>query len=94
MKLTYDPKHNIAYFRLHEKKGQVDTVRVSDELNVDMAPDGTVYGIELLNANAQLEAEDDGNLVIVNEAIGRRQQLPLAVQEGPVEYTTRKKRKA
>jgi uncharacterized protein YuzE len=93
MKLTYDPKHNIAYFRLHEKKGQVDTVRVSDELNVDMAPDGTVYGIELLNANAQLEAEDDGNLVIVNEAIGRRQELPLAVHEGPAEYTTKKKRK-
>jgi uncharacterized protein YuzE len=61
MKLTYDLKRNIAYFRLHEKKGQVDTVRVSEELNVDMAPDGTVYGIELLNANAQLEAEDDGN---------------------------------
>lgn len=94
MKLTYDPKHNIAYMRLHEKKGQVDTVRVSDELNVDIAPDGTVYGIELLDANAQLEAEDNGNLVIINEAIGRRQELPLAVHEGPTEYTTKKKRKA
>ena len=94
MKLTYDPKHNIAYMRLHEKKGQVDTVRVSDELNVDIAPDGTVYGIELLDANAQLEAEDNGNLVVINEAIGRRQELPLAVHEGPAEYTTKKKRKA
>ena len=94
MRLTYDPKHNIAYFRLHEKKGQVDTVRVSDELNVDMAPDGTVYGIELLNANTQLEAEDNGNLVIINEAIGRRQELPLAVREGPAKYMTKKKRKA
>ena len=93
MKLTYDPKYNIAYFRLHEKKAQVETIRVSDELNVDIAPDGTVYGIELLNANAQLEAEDDGNLVIINEAIGRRQDLPLAVHEGTVEYTTKKKRK-
>ena len=93
MKLTYDPKHNIAYMRLHEKKGQVDTV-LSDELNVDIAPDGTVYGIELLDANAQLKAEDNGNLVIINEAIGRRQELPLAVHEGPAEYTTKKKRKA
>ena len=33
MKLTYDPKHNIAYMRLHEKKAQVETIRVSDELN-------------------------------------------------------------
>ena len=92
MKLTYDPKHNIAYMRMHEKKAQVETIRVSDELNVDMAPDGTVYGIELLNANAQLQAEDNGNLVIVNEAIGRRQELPLAVHEPSAAYKTRKKR--
>ena len=94
MRLTYDSNQNIAYLRLHEKKGQVDTVRVSDELNVDMAPDGTVYGIELLNANVQLEAEDDGNFVIINEVLGRRHELPLAVHEGPVEYKAKKKRKA
>jgi uncharacterized protein YuzE len=93
MKLTYDPKHNIAYMRLHEKKAQVETIRVSDELNVDIAPDGTVYGIELLDANAQLQAEDDGNLVIINEALGRRQEMPLAVRETPTEYKTRKKRR-
>ena len=91
MKLTYDPKQNIAYLRLHAKTAQVETIRVSDELNVDIAPDGTVYGIELLDANAQLETEDNGNLVIINEAIGRRQELPLAVHEGPAEYGTKKK---
>jgi uncharacterized protein YuzE len=94
VRLTYDPKHNIAYFRLHEKTGQVDTVRVSDELNVDIAPDGTVYGIELLNANAQLEAADNGNLVVINEAIGQRRELPLAVHEPPSEYKTKKKPRA
>ncbi|MEW6668682.1 MAG: DUF2283 domain-containing protein [Thermodesulfobacteriota bacterium] len=91
MKLTYDPAHNIAYLRLHEKREQVDTIRVSDEMNVDIAPDGTVYGIELLNANAQIEAEDDGNLVVINEALGRRQELPLAVREAPGEYKVKKK---
>jgi len=55
MKLTYDPKPDIAYLRLHEKKAQMDTLPVSDEMNVDIAPDGTVYGIKLLNANAQLD---------------------------------------
>ena len=30
MKLTYDPKHNIAYLRLKIKKTQVETIRVSD----------------------------------------------------------------
>ena len=94
MKLTYDPTHNIAYLRLHEKKVEVDTIRVSDEMNVDIAPDGTVYGIELLNANAQLEAEDDGNLVVINEALGQRQELPLAVREEPTRYTTKTKPRA
>ena len=78
MKLTYDPRRNIAYIRLHEKTAQVETIRVSDELNVDIALDGTVYGIELLNANEQLRAGDNGTLVVVNEALGERQEIPLA----------------
>jgi uncharacterized protein YuzE len=78
MKLTYDARHNIAYLRLHEKAGrQVETIRLSDELNVDLAPDGTVYGIELLNANEQLRGEDGGNLILVNEAEGKQQRIPL-----------------
>jgi len=77
MKLVYDPRHNIAYLRLHEKTAQVEALRLSDEINVDIAPDGTVYGIELLNANHQLRSEDDGNLVIINEAIGERREIPF-----------------
>ena len=77
MKLTYDPRYNIAYLRLHEKTAQVETIRVSDELNVDIAPDGTVYGIELVNANAQLTAEDGGTLVVVNEALGVSRAVSL-----------------
>ncbi len=78
MKLTYDPRRNIAYIRLQEKTAQVETVRVSEELNVDVAPDGTVYGIELLNANQQLRAGDNGALVVINEAAGDRREIPLA----------------
>ena len=63
MKLSYDPKYNIAYLRFHEKQGAVTTIKISDEMNVDIAPDGTVYGIELLNANEQL-AEDHGSLIL------------------------------
>jgi uncharacterized protein YuzE len=77
MKLVYDPRHNIAYLRLHEKTAQVETLHLSDEINVDIAPDGTVYGIELLNANRQLRSEDQGNLVIVNEAAGDTREIPL-----------------
>ncbi len=79
MQLTYDPRYNIAYLRLHEKTSgsAVETIRVSDELNVDIAPDGTVFGIELLNANEQLAAEDQGALIVVNEAVGLRREVSL-----------------
>ena len=78
MKLSYDPKHNIAYIRLRERQGEIETLRISDELNVDMAPDGTVYGIELLNANEQLTGADGRRLVVVDEPDGRTRELALA----------------
>ncbi len=79
MKFTYDPRYNIAYIRFQEKPVQVETVRVSDELLVDMAPDGMIYGIELLNANEQLSREDMGRLLVINEATGEKTELPLAI---------------
>jgi uncharacterized protein YuzE len=78
MKLTYDPRHNIAYIRLHEKEGIAETIRLSDEMNVDIAGDGTVYGIELLNANEQLQVEDGHMLIIENEDDGSRQEVMLS----------------
>ena len=77
MQLTYDPRHNIAYVRLQKKRAEVETIHISDALNVDLAPDGTVYGIELLNANEQLQAGDNGLLVVINEELGRRSEVPL-----------------
>ena len=50
---------------------------------MDIAPDGTVYGIEMLNANQQLRAEDNGNLVVVNEALAQRQEIRLGESPKP-----------
>lgn len=77
MKLTYDPRYNIAYLRLREKTSQVKTIQVSDELNIDLAPDGTIYGIELLNANIQLDALAGGKLTLENEATGSKTEVAL-----------------
>ena len=79
MRFTYDPRYNIVYIRFQEKRAEVETIRISDELVVDMAPDGTIYGVELLNANEQLRREDTGRLLVINEATGERAELPLAV---------------
>jgi len=55
----------------------VETVRLSDEVNIDLAPDGTVYGIELLIDKAQLRGADGGLFVVVDEEAGRRIGVPF-----------------
>ena len=80
MKLTYDPRYNIAYIRFQEQPTEVETIRVSDELAVDMAPDGTIYGIELLNANDQLGRDETNALLLINEATGERAEIQLEVE--------------
>lgn len=77
MKFTYDPRYNVAYIRFQEKVAEVEAIRLSDELVVDIAPDGTIYGIELLNANEQVGREDAGELIVVNEATGKRAEVSL-----------------
>ena len=75
MDLSYDPRQNIAYIRLRAKTTEVEAIRVSDEINVDLAPDGTVYGIELLNANEQLGGAGSLVLTLQNEATGHRVEV-------------------
>ena len=79
MKLTYDPRYNVAYIYLQEKTAQVKTIQVSDRMNVDIAPDGTIYGIELLNANQQLGADSQGKLIVVNKDLGEYSEIKLAL---------------
>jgi uncharacterized protein YuzE len=77
VRLTYDPRLNIGYLRLREKTAEVETVRVSEQLNIDMAPDGSIYGIEFLNANAQLRGADGDRVVFVDETVGEERSIPL-----------------
>ena len=48
-------------------------------LPIDMASDGTIYGIELLNASEQLKRGDNGKFRIVNEATGKEEEIKLNV---------------
>ncbi len=80
MRLTYDPDHNVAYLRFRDKPAEVETVRVNDEVNVDITADGNLYRIELMNANSQLAGDADGTLVLINELSGERISMPLLPQ--------------
>jgi uncharacterized protein YuzE len=77
MKLACDPRYNIAYFRLEERTAEVETVHVSDQLNVDLTPVGKIYGIELLNANEQLSVLAEGKFILENEATGATTEVSL-----------------
>ena len=45
-----------------------------EDVNIDIAADGTVYGVELLNANEQLTG-DHGALIV--ESGGERKEIAL-----------------
>jgi uncharacterized protein YuzE len=77
VKLAFDSRYNIAYLRLLDPTDEVETVRISDQLNVDLTPDGKIYGIELLNANEQLRGIAEGKLILENEATGKTIEVSL-----------------
>ena len=73
MKITFDPKFNIAYIKLKEKSGELINLKISEDLVLDLSPDGTVFGIELLNANEQLQ----DSLSFTNEVTGKNETVRI-----------------
>jgi len=77
MKLSYDSKYNIAYIKFKDKTEQVETIHLSDEVNIDLTPDGKIYGIELLNANEQLQILKDMKFIFTDQSSGLTIELPI-----------------
>ena len=77
MELRYDSKYNVAYIRLRENKEQVNTIKVSDELLIDIASDGKIYGIELLNAKEQLGMLEGKPFTFINEADNKKTEIQM-----------------
>jgi uncharacterized protein YuzE len=63
---------NVAYIRFRERRGVVEILQLTTDFNVDVDETGAVCGAELLNANEQLVAGDDGKLLFVNDESGER----------------------
>lgn len=75
MDITYDPRYNVAYIRFRQKSKGVETRQISDEINIDISPDGRVCGIELLNARDQLIK--DKKISFTDESTGKVFEVPL-----------------
>ncbi|MBM2816530.1 MAG: hypothetical protein HW421_3292 [Ignavibacteria bacterium] len=80
MKLTYDEKYNIAYLYLNNEmnngsKIELNSVPVSDDVVVDLLPNGNIFGIELLNANSQIK---DFKFIFNNSNKGTTKEFEFA----------------
>lgn len=77
MYITYDPENNIGYIRFSKESGKVaKTIEISGDLNIDLMSDGSIYGIELLNANEQLRG-DIAAIIVENQRTQQRQEFPI-----------------
>jgi len=54
MKITYDKQADAAYIKLTNKAKYQASRKVSDDVLVDYAEDGTVVGIEILDASKNM----------------------------------------
>ncbi len=78
MKLTYDEKANIAYLKLRDRVGDVETLEITSDFFVDIDGTGAVCGIEMLNARDQLRAGDKGKIILENPLSGEKAELKVA----------------
>ncbi|MCA6380666.1 MAG: DUF2283 domain-containing protein [Cytophagales bacterium] len=77
MELEYDIRFNIGYIKFKEKVEQVTSLKISEDLVIDMAADGSIYGIELLNLKDQLFGNRSGGLLLYNENSGNKKEVEL-----------------
>ncbi len=75
MEINYDKRYKIAYIKIQKKTSEVETIKLSDEVNIDIYPDGKIYGIELLNANEQLQISQNNELIFTDESTAKKTNL-------------------
>ncbi|MCM8826449.1 MAG: DUF2283 domain-containing protein [Candidatus Omnitrophica bacterium] len=54
MKISYDPQVDAIYIKLKEGKFEVTSQRLTEDIAINYAPDGSVVGIEILDASKYL----------------------------------------
>lgn len=79
MELTYDLKFNVGYIRFREKTEKINSLKLSEELIIDISTDGTLYGIELLNVKDQIFGGNTKEFSVLNENNGIRKDIILPI---------------
>ncbi len=55
MRISYDPEVDALYVRFIDKKVQVTTQRLTEDIAVNYGPQGDVVGVEVLSAHEHLK---------------------------------------
>jgi uncharacterized protein YuzE len=66
MKISYDSETDALYIRLVEGERQCRTVRLSEEVALNIGPDERLVGIEILDAREVLGSVDMPRVVLEN----------------------------
>jgi uncharacterized protein YuzE len=64
MKIQYDPEVDAMYIELLEGDYECRTVRLSDEIALDIGPDEQLVGIEILDASEVLGKKPPASIKI------------------------------
>jgi uncharacterized protein YuzE len=80
MKISYDPEIDALYIRLIEGKCQCRTVRLNEEIALNIGEGETLVGIEVLDAKEVLGSGKVPAVVLVGIAASA---APISVREKP-----------
>lgn len=66
MKISYDPDADALYIRLVEGKQECRTLRLNEEVALDVGPEEVLVGIEILDASEVLGEGEAPAVELVN----------------------------
>jgi uncharacterized protein YuzE len=69
MKITYDPEVDALYIRLIEGEQECRTLRLNEEIALNIGPDETLVGIEIVDAKEVLGKGELPQVVLENLAL-------------------------
>jgi len=75
LEINYDKRYKIEYIKIQKKTSEVETIKLSDEVNIDIYPDCKTYVIELLNENEQLQISQNNELIFTDESTAKNTNL-------------------
>ena len=71
MKISYDPEVDALYIRLIEGEYECRTLRLNEEIALNIGPGEKLVGIEILDAKEVLGSGTLSNLVVENLPLAR-----------------------